>query len=306
MLLAVAFIGCDQQESTATPQAPAASAEQPAAQPAEPAASAEQPAAQPAEPTVSAEQPVAQPTEPKASDKMSEAAEAAKAAAAKTGEAAQIVVADASDKARETAAAASAKAGEALDLAGQAASDIATDLKKGASEALDNFGVAVDKAGESAREVGAKAADKTGKALSSAADKAKGLADDWRPSDEPSSGGGLTMAFLAHQKFTLKKVNGADYHGQQTPFIEFGDNAMVSGKVCNTFRGPGQLAGSVLTVQSMISTKMLCPVDGLDELETRFFSMLEQGAEISMNSSQLSFKQGGTVLVFEANTSVGE
>ena len=284
MLLAVVFIGCEQQESTATPAASA------------PAASAEQPAAQPAEPM--------------ASDKMGEAAEAAKVAAAKTGEAAQIVVADASDKARETAAEAKAKAGEALDLAGQAASDIATDLKQGASEAMDNLGVAVDKVGESAREAGAEAAEKTGQALSGAADKARGLADEWRPSTESSSSSaatpGLTMEFLAHQKFALKKINEADYHGEQTPFIEFGDNAMVSGKVCNTFRGPGQLADGVLTVKSMASTRMLCPVGGLDELENRFFNMLEQGAAISMDGPRLTFKQGGTVLVFEADASITE
>lgn len=281
VLLAVVFIGCDQRESTATP-APAASAEQSAAKPAEPSASA----------------------------KMDDAVEAAKVAAAKTGEATQILMADASDKARETAAEAKAKAGEALDLAGQAASDIATDLKKGASEAMENWESAVDKAGESAREVGAKAADKTEKALSGAADKAKGVADGLRTTTESSSSStytpGLTMEFLAHQKFTLWKVNEADYHHEQVPYIEFDGNSMISGKVCNTFRGPAELSGGVLTAKSLVATKMLCPVNGLDELETRLFAMLDSGAEISMNGSRLMLKQGGTILVFEADTKLAE
>ena len=297
MMLAVAATGCDQRENAAAQEVPAA-----------PAASADQPA----------------PASTEASAKIDEAVEATKVAAAKTGEAARATASEASDKARETAAEAYAKAGEAADLAGQAASDIAADLKRGASDVADSakeaagkagdkLSAAADKAGDSAREAAAVAAEKAGEAadkaeqaMGSAADKARDFAEGLRSSDEaasPSAGAsGLTLKFLAHQKFTLAKVNEADYHGEQRPFVEFGEQGLVSGKICNTFRGPGQLSDGVLTVEAMASTRMLCQVGGLDELETRFFDMLSKGAEISMDGSSLIFKQGGSAMVFEADT----
>ena len=298
MMLAALAIGCEQESGTAAvPQAaPATSA--------------------------AADQTGAKPTD--ASAKIDEAMEATKVAAAKSGEAAQAAASEAADSARETAAEVYAKAGQAADLAGQAASDIADDLKKGASEVADSakeaagkagdkLSAAADKAGDSAREAAAVAAEKAGQAadraeqaLGNAADKARDVADNLRSPADAAGASGLTLEFLNHQRFTLRKVNEADYHGEQVPFIEFGDHAMVLGKICNNFRGPGQLSGNVLTVKSIASTKMLCPVNGLDELETRFFDMLNNGTEISMDGSSLTLKQGGSVLVFEANTGMSD
>jgi len=286
MLLAGLAVGCDQRQSTAAQEVPAASA-------------------------ASADQPVPASTE--ASAKIDQAVDATKVAAAKTGEAARATAAEASGKARETAAEAYARAGEAADLAGQAASDIADDLKKGAAEAAeaagkagDRLSSAVDRAGDSAREAAAVAADKAGQAMDTASDRARDFAEGLRSSDEggyPSAGAsGLTLKFLAHQRFTLTRVNEADYRGEQRPFVEFGEQGLVSGKICNNFRGPGQLNNGVLTVEAMASTRMMCPSGGLNELETRFFNILSQGAELSMEGSSLIFKQGGNVMVFTADT----
>lgn len=280
LLLAIAVVGCDRENGVA--QTPAGDQTGQAAESAD-------------------EQ--ADKTADDASAKMGEAVDAAKTAASKSGEAVKAAASEAAASAGETAS-------EASSRAGQAVSDIAADLKEGAAnvadsakqaadKAGDKLGAAVDQVGESARE----AAGKAEETMSKAAEKAKEWVGGQSSSDAAAtSSAGLTMAFLAHQKFTLAKVNGADYKGEQTPFIMFDEDSIVSGRICNNFRGPGKLDGSVLTVEPIASTRMLCDFEGLSELENRFFDMLSQGAEISMDGSRLIFKQGGSVLVFEADS----
>lgn len=139
------------------------------------------------------------------------------------------------------------------------------------------------------------------------------LADDTlRPLDPveeaPAAGGasGLTKDFLMHQKFVLVQVNEADYSPDNpdlpAPTLEFGDDFQVSGRICNTYRGQGELQDDVLSVRAVASTRMLCPNTNLGQLETSFFKMLENGATLSMDGDRLSLKQGGSSLVFKAQT----
>ncbi|UQZ89349.1 hypothetical protein C4J81_09125 [Deltaproteobacteria bacterium Smac51] len=111
---------------------------------------------------------------------------------------------------------------------------------------------------------------------------------------------GLTPEFLTHQKFTLKQVNGAAYDKEMVPFIEFGENFLVLGKVCNNFRGPGELKDGVLTVREAASTRMACPDEDLSRLENSMLKMLENGARISMEGSSLFLREGDNTLIFEA------
>lgn len=127
--------------------------------------------------------------------------------------------------------------------------------------------------------------------------------DDVSESAPPSSGGsayGLTKEFLITQQFTLSEINEANFSGERIPTLEFGDGFMVTGRICNSYRGQGELVDSVLTVKAIASTRMLCPGTGLDELETRFFQMLDAGAQIAMDGSRLTLKQGDTTLTFKS------
>ena len=118
----------------------------------------------------------------------------------------------------------------------------------------------------------------------------------------PSAGGGLTREFLTGQKFVLKTVGGVEFQGENIPVLEFGDNFLVSGKICNNFRGPGELTEGRLTVKAIASTRMACPNVVLGDLETGLFQALESGVDISMDGTDLSLKYGDTVLVFQAQT----
>lgn len=139
--------------------------------------------------------------------------------------------------------------------------------------------------------------------MAAPAEALPGAAEESAPAAGDSSG--LTREFLMHQKFTLAQVNEDDYISPQdlpTPTLEFGDDFLVSGRICNNYRGSGELRDDVLSVRAVASTRMLCPDTGLNELETKFFKMLEGGAALSMDGDRLTLKQGGSSLVFKAQT----
>ncbi|MDR1045476.1 MAG: META domain-containing protein [Candidatus Adiutrix sp.] len=122
-------------------------------------------------------------------------------------------------------------------------------------------------------------------------------------SPPPEPGGSLSIPnkdFLINRKFRLKAVNGLDYSGETVPTLEFGDDFMVSGRVCNNFRGPGELENGRLTVRAPVATQMACLAGGLDQLENSLFKMLENGASLSVDGSRLYLRQGDSTLTFEA------
>ena len=124
----------------------------------------------------------------------------------------------------------------------------------------------------------------------------------------PSGGdaAGLSREFLTGQKFALKTVNGVEFQGESVPVLEFGDNFLVSGKICNNFRGPGELTEGRLVVKAIASTRMACPNVVLGDLENGLFQALESGVDIYINGTDLFLKYGDTTLVFQAQTGLAE
>lgn len=128
-------------------------------------------------------------------------------------------------------------------------------------------------------------------------------------SDAAGESSGLTKEFLMNQRFVLVQIDGAAYtlssdQGIPTPTLAFDNDFLVSGRICNTFRGGGELVDGVLTVKTLAATRMLCGDPSLNQLETRFFQMLEGGAALSMNGDRLYLKRGDNALIFKAETSL--
>lgn len=126
-------------------------------------------------------------------------------------------------------------------------------------------------------------------------------------SDAAGESSGLTKEFLMNQRFVLVQIDGAAYtassdQGIPTPTLEFDNDFIVSGRICNTFRGGGELIDGVLTVKTLAATRMLCGDPNLNQLETSFFQMLEGGAALSMNGDRLYLKRGDNALIFKAET----
>jgi len=110
----------------------------------------------------------------------------------------------------------------------------------------------------------------------------------------------ITQQDLLHHRFVLVSVDGKEFSAQgQVPSIEFNEGLRISGFVCNRFRGQGHLAGSVLTVDQLASTKMLCTDPALNELETLFTRMLSEGVKLRLDGQRLVVRQGGRELVYK-------
>lgn len=108
----------------------------------------------------------------------------------------------------------------------------------------------------------------------------------------------MNLETLTGQSFILIEFNGESYTKPNPPVIEFGENSMLFGKICNSFRGPAQLKDGLLTLKNAAATKMMC-IDGeLNSLESNFLKMLESGVNITAEASSITLKQGHDVLTF--------
>jgi len=104
---------------------------------------------------------------------------------------------------------------------------------------------------------------------------------------------------LLHHNFNLTSVNGLPFPTSgQPPRIEFNQGFRVSGQVCNTFSGFGSLTDNVLLVTEMVSTRMLCADQNLNNLENLIITMLQNGVLLHQQATTLTLSRGEDVLVF--------
>lgn len=223
-----------------------------------------------------------------------------------------------SSKAPETAAAAD----QTDQTAKTAESSLTTEMKNAEAEAeavadadalVDTVAEAVNTATTEVTEAAKATTEEATEAALAVKDEAKKiLGGDMNVSEEAAKPQaeatpvaeniGLTMSSLANHVFILTKVNGVEYSGEQMPLIEFSENSMVFGKICNNFNGHAKLTDETLTISPIASTRMMCPQTELNQMEHQFFEMLEKGATITMDGTNLIFKQGGNTFIFKAGT----
>ena len=106
---------------------------------------------------------------------------------------------------------------------------------------------------------------------------------------------------LIHRRFTLDSVDGREINmedGAIRPEIEFNEGLQITGRVCNRYRGPAELIDGKLFAGNLATTQMLCVNSELDELEKLLYSMLREGAEISLTDDGMTLSQGGRVLSY--------
>ena len=116
----------------------------------------------------------------------------------------------------------------------------------------------------------------------------------------PGGGYAITQQDLLHHRFILVASAGKDFSAKErVPYIEFNEGLRVSGAVCNQFTGQGRLAGNVLTVEQLVSTKMFCMDPDLNELEHLLARMLSEGVELRFDGPNLMIRQGGHELLYK-------
>ncbi|MCL1916318.1 MAG: META domain-containing protein [Desulfovibrionaceae bacterium] len=110
----------------------------------------------------------------------------------------------------------------------------------------------------------------------------------------------ITQEDLLHHRFVLVSSDGKNFSAKERiPAIEFNEGLRVSGVVCNRFTGQGRLAGNLLTVEQLASTKMFCADPDLNELESLLTRMLSEGAELCLEGADLAIRQGGHELLYK-------
>ena len=108
-----------------------------------------------------------------------------------------------------------------------------------------------------------------------------------------------TQFELLHHNFYLTSVNGQPYPtSAQSPRIEFNEGFRVSGQICNTFSGFGELTDNILVVKEMVSTKMFCADPNLNNLENLLTTLLQEGVTIQKQTTTLTLSRGSDVLGF--------
>lgn len=120
------------------------------------------------------------------------------------------------------------------------------------------------------------------------------------PAKERDGDSALTAEKLQQRRFVLVSVDGEPFEGRaQAPEMEFMEGLRVTGGICNRFTGQGELAGGVLKVGRMASTRMLCVDENLNRVERLFATMLREGARVAVDGNTLTLTHGGNTLGWE-------
>lgn len=97
---------------------------------------------------------------------------------------------------------------------------------------------------------------------------------------------------LMHHRFVLTHADGVamkDTSRQQRPLdIEFGENMHISGAMCNSFMGKGELKNGVLMAPQLASTRMACLDEHLNQLDQTVSNMLNEGAMVRFENGTLT------------------
>ncbi len=108
----------------------------------------------------------------------------------------------------------------------------------------------------------------------------------------------IAPADITGKKFILYSVDGKPFTAEAQPFIEFGNDMMVSGVLCNRFRGPATLENGILRSDGVVSTRMMCADENLSKFETMFLKQMENGLVLRMEEHELYMQNAETDLVF--------
>lgn len=107
---------------------------------------------------------------------------------------------------------------------------------------------------------------------------------------------------LLHRHFVLVKANGDIIKEDNTmniPYLEFGENFKISGRMCNQFFGQATYQDDVISSPGLVSTKMLCPNNQLNLLDNIIAQLFQDGAKVSMKENKLILASGENKLIYE-------
>ena len=74
---------------------------------------------------------------------------------------------------------------------------------------------------------------------------------------------------------------------------------MSGNATCNTYNGPVKIAGNLITIGPLVSTKMACASDALNAQETAFLTALQATETYDIRGNRLELRDANTSLMAE-------
>lgn len=90
-----------------------------------------------------------------------------------------------------------------------------------------------------------------------------------------NDGTSATPPKLVGTNWSIANINGAAPTATRATEVRFSEDRISGNAGCNSFGGGYTIAGDVMTTTQVISTKMACVGDGMDQ-ESAFFKILGQ------------------------------
>lgn len=110
-------------------------------------------------------------------------------------------------------------------------------------------------------------------------------------------------ALLKH-RFVLAKANIRSIQlnfDVPKAYIEFGENFKITGRMCNNFFGQASYENGILSSKELVSTKMRCVDDELNQLDFLIAEMLQKGAKLSLKDNKLILRSKQDKLIYQLN-----
>lgn len=101
-------------------------------------------------------------------------------------------------------------------------------------------------------------------------------------------------------KYVLTRVDGKPFKAEREVFVQFGENHAISGSICNRFSGTYEMRGSIIKVEDIASTRMICPHEDLSKLENTFFQYLRGGISVTVQEGGvIEMRRDSSIWVFQ-------
>lgn len=104
---------------------------------------------------------------------------------------------------------------------------------------------------------------------------------------------------LQHHRFVLESVNGKSVNSTKPLELSFGEKMHLSGNMCNSFTGEGNLSNGELKAKNLAMTRMLCSDPQLNQLDALLGAMLHDGVQVDLTENQLTLATSHDSLVYK-------
>ena len=114
-----------------------------------------------------------------------------------------------------------------------------------------------------------------------------------------TSSNSITEQDLMHHHYVLMEYNGLSLPVFKNVDLEFGENMMMIGKMCNEFSAQTKLENNMIKGQIINMNNNKCQNNQLDLLDNVIKKLIIDGANIQLIDTKLMLKNNQDTLIFQ-------